>query len=216
MSWITVRARAQRDAVARIERAGGIVVYDWQIKKNGDLALGTDPPYPKWLEECVGRDYFSAPVAVYFTKRQATDGDMTYVARLSRLRCLNLFGSPVTDAGILQLAGLADLEELQLGKTQISSSGLSVLRSMPQLRSLELLLVRVKDEDLIHFRKLKHLQYLSLSDTELTNAGLASLTQLKSLQVVAIANSSGITHTGVAKLKRSMPKLKIVRDGVLY
>jgi hypothetical protein len=40
LGWIVHRARVQREAVVAIERAGGMVWYDWQWKNGSDIPNG--------------------------------------------------------------------------------------------------------------------------------------------------------------------------------
>ena len=46
LGWFARRARVQRDAVAAIKQAGGVVFYKWQWANN-DLILNASPPGPR-------------------------------------------------------------------------------------------------------------------------------------------------------------------------
>ena len=57
LGWVVRRAGVQREAVAAIRRAGGDVVYDWQLR-NGIPVWGGKPWAPGWLVDLLGVDYF--------------------------------------------------------------------------------------------------------------------------------------------------------------
>jgi hypothetical protein len=63
MGWIVNRAHLQRDAVAAIERAGGVVRYDLQNRFLQPVAgpLRT----PGWMADRVGVDYLDTVVSVF-------------------------------------------------------------------------------------------------------------------------------------------------------
>jgi internalin A len=63
LGWIVYSARVQRDAVAAIEAAGGSVWYQWQWR-NGKPILNGHPPWPEWIVNLVGVDYFGGVVRV--------------------------------------------------------------------------------------------------------------------------------------------------------
>ena len=56
LGWIVRNARIQREAVAAVESAGGIVFYDLELTK-GELILGGKPWMPLWLVGFIGLDY---------------------------------------------------------------------------------------------------------------------------------------------------------------
>ena len=60
---------------------------------------------PKWLVDSLGPDYFGNVVSVSFTHR-ATDADLIQLGQLKRLERLDLYGSSVTDRGLVNLKGL--------------------------------------------------------------------------------------------------------------
>ena len=68
-----------------------------------------------------------------------TDVTMSYIAKLVKLRRLDLFGlENLTDVGIRKISDLKHLEWLHLGKTSVTSAGLSILEDLPKLRTLNL------------------------------------------------------------------------------
>jgi hypothetical protein len=84
LGWIVHQAHIQRDAVAAIVRAGGVVEYDWQ-RSNGKSIPGGDPSAPRWLVHLIGRDYFGHVTAVWLSHTMKTDATLAAVGRLTRL-----------------------------------------------------------------------------------------------------------------------------------
>ena len=60
---------------------------------------------------------------------------MKHLTGLSELRYLNLYGTAVTDAGLVSLGGLKNLQKLYLWQTKVSKSGATKLRQeLPELQ----------------------------------------------------------------------------------
>ena len=151
---VSYPAKIQRDAVLAIKRSGGIVVYDWDVSEGvgpGGLALSP----AKWVVEWLGPDYFTH-VRVVDLRGTATDNDLVAVSRLSRLECLKISYSPITDTGVQNLNGLIELKRLDLHETSIT------------------------DAALVHLRGMRHLTTLYVVNTKLTDAGLLHLAQMRS------------------------------------
>ena len=75
-------ARTQREAVAVIQKAGGMAEYDWKFLYDPD---DPRPLYPKWLADAVGVDYFARVVKVY-SGTEFTDEGMAALGRLRASR----------------------------------------------------------------------------------------------------------------------------------
>src|SRR4051812_34639255 len=64
LGWVVGSARVQREAVAAIHRAGGMVRYDWEAGQDhqsggrGSSVKNLDPPWSRWLVGRLGVDYF--------------------------------------------------------------------------------------------------------------------------------------------------------------
>src|SRR5262249_41038304 len=63
LARVVHRAQVQRKAVVAIERARGIVCYDWEWK-NGQGIAGGAPWAPRWLVDRIGADYFGSVTLV--------------------------------------------------------------------------------------------------------------------------------------------------------
>lgn len=86
-------------------------------------------------------------VSLDLSGKKATDAGMTAIAKLNRLRKLNLAHTAITDQGIPSLASLQDLRYLNLVYTRVTAGGLANLENLRNLTSLYLLGTQVKKED---------------------------------------------------------------------
>jgi len=143
LGWAVHRARIQRNAVAAIEKANGIVLYDWQWKNERYVKNG-QPLEPKWLVDCIGLDYFGHVSYVSFGEG-SSDAELVHVGRLTQLDQLVINGLPVTNDGLSHLKGLANLRRLILVGPAITDANLAHLRRLYRLRRLELINTRVTE-----------------------------------------------------------------------
>jgi hypothetical protein len=205
-AWILWGAKIQHDAVVAIEKAGGSVTYDWDLR-DGPLGPTPKPWWLKWLVDHLGADCFSNVTRVehmgkggdpelalvgnlglvnYLDARGSsiTDAGIAHLKRLTRLSELNLMNrTAVTDAGLRQLKGLTRLEKLYLGGTAVTDAGLSHLQDLPALRILELTGTRVTDASISSLERLSQLEELGLSGTEVSEAGVQELKRSMSRRI---------------------------------
>jgi hypothetical protein len=67
-----------------------------------------------------------------------TDAGVRHLARLSRLRYLDLSGTGVTDQGLEVLRALPELETVSLARTKVTDTGVANLSGCARLRSIDL------------------------------------------------------------------------------
>jgi hypothetical protein len=128
--WVAHRAQTQRKAVAAIKRAGGTVAYDWTWKNGMYDPIGSRSPWPNWLLDHVGPDYFHSVkfVSAGGQPRRGNDALMVHIGRLADLECLSLNGcKDVTDRGLVHLRGLTELRVLDVSFTGATGRFLSNL-----------------------------------------------------------------------------------------
>ena len=175
LGWIVRSARIQRDAVAAIRKAGGGVLYSWQMQE-GDVIWGGKPWPPEWLIRRVGIDYFGHVVVVYIhSTSRINDDEMVYIRDLASLEELCLSISSVTDSGLTNLKRLKGLRRLELDDTQVTDAGLEHLQGLTKLTVLELDNTRITDAGLAHLKGLTKLVDLDLSGTHVTEEGVSDL-----------------------------------------
>jgi internalin A len=175
-------ARMQRQAVAAIERAGGTVIFNWQLPNAAFVANGS-PWRPKWLVDRVCIDYFGHAVEVHLLPRRLNAG-LRPVEHLREVEALIVDGPFVTDDGLPHLRGLTNLVKLSLRSTRVADAGLA------------------------HLKGLTNLTTLDLSSTQVTDAGLAHLKGLTKLLLLDLRGTQ-VTVAGVKELKRALPSLSI-------
>ena len=191
LGWIVRSAKVQRDAVAAIVRGGGRVWYDWEVPRSRVQAdgefIGGIPrrkrvsPWPKWLFDRLGPDYFGAVNQVQVGSKDP-DAVMARVAQLGRLELLGFtFDVPVSDAGIKSVRELTAPEEVRRADPGGKLTGAS-LENLKGLTGLREILLTTKpiltDADLVHLKGLTGLQHLQLSSSPqntITDAGLANI-----------------------------------------
>jgi internalin A len=184
LGWIVHQAHIQRDAVAAIVRAGGVVEYDWQ-RSNRKSIPGGEPSAPRWLVHLIGSDYFGHVTAVWLSDTKETDAPLADVGRLTRLEEFYINSQAISDAGLEHLTGLTNLSVLWLYRTQVTDAGLAHLKGLTHLSSLRLHGTRVTDAGLVYLKRLTNLKRLVISGTRVTDAGATELNQaLPSLKII--------------------------------
>lgn len=105
---------------------------------------------------------------------------------LANVVYVDFLSDGVTDAGLDYLEGLNQLKYLHLKNANITDAGLVRIQGLTQLEFLTLSRTRVTDAGLVYLKGLTHLEYLYLEQTHVTDAGCQ-------------------------KLRKALPKLKIIR-----
>lgn len=115
-----------------------------------------------------------------------TDLGLSKLAKLKKLRRLDLSGAAVTSAGLRTLAQLPDLERLNLWNVKgIDDSAAGHLAALSKLAILDLSDTAVSDDMLGRLGKLPALKRLYVSETNVTAAGVAAFQQQHPAVVVA-------------------------------
>jgi internalin A len=226
--WIVHCARIQREAVSAIEQAGGSVKYDWEWS-NGNSIPGGKPWAPRLLVDLIGVDYFGHVTAVGFfqlgqTKQSGlnllNDTVIVQVGRLTEVERLDLYESPiteagvgdrvanVTDAGLVGLKGLTNLSALNLTGANITYTGLLHLKGLTRLSSIDLSETKITDAGLVHLKALTNLKSVGVRRTQVTDAGLVHLKALTNLSLVNVIRSH-VTVAGIKDLKQAFPRLQV-------
>ena len=107
-----------------------------------------------------------------------TDFGVAKLAKLKKLRSLNLSGSVVTGGVLKTLAGLPNLQRLSLWNAEgINDSAAAGFESLQSVTSLDLSNTGIGDRTMTSLAKLPKLQRLYISDTAVTEGGVAAFKQ---------------------------------------
>jgi hypothetical protein len=222
LGWTVHQAQVQREAVAAVLRAGGRVRYDWEVPAKakptfwggmgmsgmggeitGHPATNSTPPWPRWLVDRLGLDYFGRVVEVDLFGH-GSDADLESIGRLGQLERLVLARSAVTDLGMAHLAGLTKLQGLYLGGTPVSDAGLAHVKGLTRLRGLGLDETRVSDAGLANLKGMTELHQLALDGTDVSDAGLVYLKGTTELRVLSL-DGTRVTNGAVKELRKLLP-----------
>lgn len=150
-----------------------------------------------------------------------------------KLEVLNLTNNPaITDSAVRQLK-LPQLREIWLKNTAVSDDSLRHLSTFQGLQIISVPVTKVSDKGLAHLVGLADLRELYLGGDAITDVGVESLVQIKSLRSLALPDAQltdkslplftglqnlrelsvggpGVTKAGFERLKRSLPKVRVV------
>lgn len=136
-----------------------------------------------------------------------TDKGVASLARLPRLRVLDLERTFVTDEGLRHLSMMPSLAQIDLEADHITVRGLAMLAKLPRLTALDLNGTEFDDSWVSVLSGFHKLNRLELKSTDITDDGVALLTKaLPNLEHLELAKTK-ITDSSLTLLQ-SMHKLK--------
>lgn len=159
-----------------------------------DEMIGRSPPLP----DITG---------LSLRRTQVTDAGLSAFGKCDRLQWLDLSVTQVGDSGFGSFPASKMLKTLFLEGTRITDASLAHIAEFTDLEELYLSGTSISDDGIGNLSRLKKLNTLDLSGCPVTDACLPALGGLKQLESLDTAGTK-ITATGLAKLKRSLPKLK--------
>ena len=119
---------------------------------------------------------------------QLTDLGVAKLAKLTKLRRLDISGAKITTAAVKVLKGLPQLERLSLWNcTALDDSAAPELAALPNLAMLDLSYTSAGDATLKSLSGLPNLKLLYLTDTKVTPAGVEAFRKQKPASFVSWA-----------------------------
>jgi len=113
---------------------------------------------------------------------------------------VNLRGSWINDAEMIELARLPRLEQLDLSHTRITDEGMLRLKTAPRIRDLNLYYAElVTDQGMTAIQGWKHLTRLNVRGTRISDGTLQIASKLTGLEALDIANTQ-VTDNGLDRL----------------
>jgi hypothetical protein len=142
---------------------------------------------------------------------QMTDALLERVSRVDHLTALDLASSKaLTDDGVRWLARLPRLRRLNLSGTGVTDRGLEVLRRLPALESVALAWTRVTDAGAAHLAACDAIQSVDLSGTDCGDGAIRALAGKRALYDVRSGNA--VTDGGIPLL-HEIPVFKTWHGG---
>ena len=132
------------------------------------------------------------------------------LAKLPRLRRLELTKAPIGDSSFARLAAVPNLEELSVEGSNLTEASLETAARMSHLRSLSLDLGAraIGREALSHLQALTNLRRLTLHCSEISDEALVEINALTNLRLLSLGDSRVSRHA-LAALRRSLPDLVV-------
>ena len=119
---------------------------------------------------------------------------------LGRVVGVNLRGSWINDAEMIQLAAMPNLERIDLSHTRITDEGLMRLKPAPSILELNLYYSEwITDQGMTAIAGWKHLKRLNLRGTRISDGTLAVVSKITGLEALDIAHTQ-VTDNGLDHL----------------
>lgn len=168
------------------------------------LAIDTD-----WIARLGGRierDPTGRIVAVNLRGSWINDADMIELARLPDLERLDLSHTRISDEGMLNLKPAPKIKDLKLFYSEwITDLGLSAIKEWKRLRRLDVRGTRISDGTLEIVSHMTGLEALDIAHTEVTDLGLDHLIALVNLKELSVGRGR-LSNFGLVAL-RMLPTL---------
>ena len=168
---VSKEARRQKEAVEWVEKNGGRVGYEWQIRADGSCDYDAVAPWPAFAN-----DYLHSVIYVFAPGLDLTD--ISQLEKLPNLIDLELADNPISD--LRPLASLNRLEKLRLEDAELSD--LSPIFQLTNLKDLSLRTSGITD--ISGIESLSNLVELNLFGNEIVDvSALSKLTALRGLDI---------------------------------
>lgn len=103
------------------------------------------------------------------------DTQLKTIAKLPKLRVLNLPAATFSDEGLMSLSGHTQLELLRFSSPNVTDDGLRLIRELPSIRHLHVISTPITDAGLKHLYGIQRLESFYVDNVNCTEAGLAEL-----------------------------------------
>jgi hypothetical protein len=204
-AWLTLK-KATRDLDAEVRRRAAVLLEDI----TGHLhARGLVIVKASGGKVRIDEKYSPPDISIDLSGTKIKDADLVQVKWIRGLTELNLSETQVTDAGLAHLKGLP-LSYLALARSEVGDTGLAYLQGMRTLGTLDLSGTRVTDAGLAYLKGLHRLHILLLSDTRITDSGLAHLYALEGTSIYLTGTK--VTEKAADELEKAAPYRSIHRS----
>src|SRR5262249_9764921 len=122
------------------------------------------------------------------------------------LKSLSLQRCNLTDEGLAAIAELPHLEQLDLSEARgLTEAGLATLARCPKLYRLTLRKCGLGDPAIARLRDFPVLPHPDLNGNPISDQAISSLSAIPKLNAIWIGET-GMTETGIARLKAALPR----------
>jgi Leucine-rich repeat (LRR) protein len=154
------------------------------------LRAAEDTAWITRLGGTVRRDRSSSVVAINLGGTWINDAEILELLDFPKLVQLDLSHTRISDEGLLRLAPAAQIEDLNLlYAEQVTDLGTNAIKRWHRLKSLNMRGTRVADDTLAIVGELTQLETLDIANTNVTDAGLENLAPLTKLKHLALGRT---------------------------
>ena len=151
------------------------------------------------------------PSAALRAEGQMTDDVLADIVNVESVTALDLGGSKaLTDDGLRHLARLPRLKHLDVSDTAITDRGLEVLRDLPALETISLGMTRITDDGAAHLAHCHELERVNLAWTRTGDGALRALAGKRRLR--SLLSGGFVTDAGIPLL-HELPVFKTWHGG---
>jgi internalin A len=165
-----------------------------------------------WIVKLGGtmeRDAAGRITAVNLRGTWINDAEMIELARLPDLERLDLSHTRISDEGMLNLKPAPKIKELKLFYSEwITDQGMTAIKEWKQLKRLDGRGTRISDGTLEIVSRMPWLEALDIAHTEVTDVGLENLITLVNLKELALGRGR-LSNAGLTAL-RMLPALTLL------
>jgi hypothetical protein len=148
---------------------------------------------------------------------RVTREDLAGLARMPRLRALNLNTAAITDDDLEPVGRLTGLQDLDVSTTDITDAGVRHLAGLTDMRHLRIKETRITDAGLWLLAPMRALETINLRRLDITGEGLLGLAERhRRLDTIVISDELAegrFTTAGLAEVQHLLPACEIVVVG---
>jgi Leucine-rich repeat (LRR) protein len=186
--------KERKQSVREHEIAETLTVYGGSVEFEGPFDASDKSGSQAWWRTLLANIFGTHVTEIWF--QDSRIADITSLAELSHLRCLQLSGTRVND--LTPLVGLKNLRVLVVGDSDIDD--LAEIANLTNLEELNLIGMDVND--FAPLASLKNLNTLTVCDVLASD--LIEIAKLKSLRSLCVLNSR-ISKEQAEQLQKSLP-----------
>ena len=162
------------------------------LTAGGMLHAGDVTDWVAGLGGKVQRDAAGNVVTVNLRGTWVDDVEMIDIARLAKLRRLDLSHTRITDEGMLHLKPASQIEDLDLYYAEwVTDQGMTAIKNWKKLKRLDVRGTRISNGTLEIVSHMPQLEALDISNSQITDNGMDMLITLTNLKELSLGQGRG-------------------------